>query len=250
MCPITLTTITTTMIAFANAMAAGSGIAAAGAAGAAAGGAAISGAGFSAALAAGAGASGVTISGAAAAGTAAAVAAPTAASAASAGTAATAGLTATTVLGEVAALASLATSLQQHSAGKKRAKDARKIFKANARVERNQAADEAVRAGAAEAEEAAATTIERAQSQGVIHNLQNRSDVQIAALTREIEREAQTHDAAVATRLEAISGDVRSAYKVIEANANAARRGARDPSGLALALNIGSNAVSSYLNAA
>ena len=247
MCPITLSIIAASTIAMAQAAAAGAGIAGSMAAASAAASAVTAGAAVPSAItigvAAGGAASGAATTSAVAIGGAAAF---------GSGTATAGGATAigaAGILTEAVAFASIGQAVHQNKEAKRRASGARRDAKLTADAQRNQAQDEAARATKISAEEGASAKIENARSQGIVHNLQNRGDVQVATLTREIEREQQSHEAAAATRLEAVQGDVRSAFNNIQANENRARREARSPSRLSLALSIGSTALGSALTA-
>lgn len=244
MCPITLSIIAASTIAFAQAAAAGAGIAAAASAAAAAASAVTAGATTAAAIGVGAGV---------AAGATTATGITTAVTVGATIGAVTPGATAITAAGlltEAVAFASIGQGVHQNKEAKRRAKDARKDASQTAAAQRNTASDQAARATKIEAEAGASEKIRGERNKGIIHNLQNRGDVQIAVLTREIEREQQGHEAAAATRLEAVQGDVRSAFRNIQANENRARREARAPSNLSFALSLGSTALGSALKTA
>jgi hypothetical protein len=159
-------------------------------------------------------------------------------------------ITAGGVLAEVAAFVSIGQGVHQHKESKRRAHGARKVAAENAATARVQAGNEAQRAVMQEAELGAEEQKRSVRDKGIVANLQNRSDVQIAALTREVDRETQALEAAAELRLEAVSSDVRSAYRNIQANENSARREARGPSNFGLALSLGSTALGSALEAA
>lgn len=246
MCPITLTIVTATSVAMVQAMAAGAGIAASMAAATAAASAAATGAGMAGAVAAGAAASAAaTATAAGVAGT----AALTIGGAAGFGATGTA-LSGAAILGEAVAFAGLAKGVHEHKEAKRDARRMRKDAATAANIQRTNAANEAARATQAEAEQGSEDVKETARKQGRVHSLQNRSDVQIAALTREVEREQQSTKAASATRLEAVSSDVRAAYRNIQSNENRARREAQGPGTTGLALSLGSLALGSALEAA
>jgi len=246
MCPITMSIVAASTIAFAQAAAAGAGLAAAASAASAAAGAVTAGATVSAALTVGAG----VASGAVTTATTSAFAVGGVVGAATPGATAGGAFTTGALLTEAVAFASIGQGVHQNKEAKRRAAGARKDASDLAKSQRGQAANEAARAVRAEAEIGAESKIEEAEAQGVVHNLQNRSDVQVATLSRQVEREQQGRETAASTRLEAVQGDVRSAFNNIQINENRARREAKDPSNLGLALSLGSTALGSALKTA
>ena len=256
MCPITLSIIAASTTAAISAAAAGGGVAGAAAAASAAAAAAATGAGVSAATTIGiaAGAASVGTATAATAGTAAALS--TAGVAGGLGVGTGTGLAGTAVtagglLTEVAAFVSIGQGIHQNNEAKKRVRVAKQSAEDVANAKFGTARDQAARAVREEQEQGAADVIADARAQGVVHNLQNRSDLQVAALSREVDRESQSNKAALQLRLEAISGSVRDAYQNVSINrASAFAAAGKDPGNVGLALSLGSTALGSITRAA
>ena len=258
MCPITLSIITSTVVAFSSSILSGAGIAAAASAATTAAGVAATGGGFIAAIGAGSAASlaasvgtGVTVGGLATVGglpLAAGGALSAGATGAAGGVTVGAGiggtaLTGSALLAEAAALASIGQSSFEFREAKRVARGLRQDAREKAAAARIQAQVEGFQGTKEAAAENEAIAIAGAEQLGEVHALQNRGDVQLATLARQTTRVTQREQAGVAVRLEAVHADVRSAFRNIRANEAAAVRAARDPSKLGFALKLGASAI-------
>ena len=97
---------------------------------------------------------------------------------------------------------------------------------------------EAARANAEISEQMVGTRIEAAQQRGVVHNLQSRSDIQIASLSREIDR-AETRAIGAATlRAKGVGSQFRVQQQTIRSNLKTSLRQNKLPSNLSLGINI------------
>jgi hypothetical protein len=258
MCPITLTIVAASVTASMTALGTGAGIAAAATAGIAAGSAAATGAGLGAAIAVGTAATAASVAGA---GTAAltiggAVAFGTAATATVGGSVAGAGvgimgtaLTASSILAEVVAIVGVAQTVHQHQQAKGDAKMARDHADSVAKHERANTRDEQMREMRKEAEKGVADKIQHAKDVGTMQNAQNRSNRQIAALIREVDREAMSNENALKTRVEAVNAEARGNYRNIALNQRNAYDANRGPSDNALYINLGTSALGSLAGA-
>jgi hypothetical protein len=235
------------------AMASGAGIAAAATAGIAAGSAAATGAGLgvavgvgataAAASVAGAGTAALTIGGAAAFG-----AAATAAGGSAVGAGASIAGTAVTVASigvELAAFASIGQGIHSHKEAVQLANEQEDAALLTADIEEGEAFNEAVRENRTLAEEGAIIEIQQARDRGKASNVMNRSDMQVASLLREADREAQTSEAALATKTQNVRSSLRSEHRAIKARRNATLGSIDKPSKGSLALGLGTTAVSS-----
>jgi hypothetical protein len=253
MCPITLTIVAASVSASMAAMATGAGVAAAATAGIAAGSAAAAGAGLgvavgtgaaaAAATVAGAGTAALTIGGAAAFG-ASAAAAGGAAAGAGAGIAGTA-VTVASIGVELAAFASIGQGIHSHNEAVELAEDQEMSALRTADVEESNAYDEAVRENRTLAEEGAIIEIQQARDRGKASNVMNRSDMQVASLLREADREAQSSEAALSTKAQNVRSSLRSEHRAIKQRRNQTLGSIDKPSKGSLALGLGTTAVSS-----
>jgi hypothetical protein len=253
MCPITLTIIISTTVTLATSIASGAGIAAAATAAVAAGSAAATGAGLGAAIGVGAAAAGaatagagtaaLTIGGAVAFGTAATAAGGTVAGA-GAGIAGTA-MTVASIGVELAAFASIGQGIHSHNEAVALAKDQEESALMTADIEKGDAFNEAVQENRVLAEEGAIIEIQQARDRGKASNLMNRSDMQVASLLREADREAQTSEAALATKTQNVRSSLRGSYRSINIARNERLGSIKKPSKGSLALGLGTTAVSS-----
>jgi hypothetical protein len=157
------------------------------------------------------------------------------------------GLTATSVLGEVAAFVGMGQSIHQHQKQKAEAKSARIDAEHKAGAETAQAADQATRAQMEIAEEKAGTAVAEQQQRGVVGNLMNRSDMQIARLQAEVDRDANRAQAVTDTKAATVRSDQRIAYRNIDMNRRHAYSQIKDPSKLGLALQLGSSAIGGFI---
>jgi hypothetical protein len=118
-----------------------------------------------------------------------------------------------------------------------------------AKHERANTRDEQMREMRKEAEAGVQDKIKRAQDAGSVQNLQNRSNSQIAALIREVDREAMSNEMALKTRVEAVNAEARGNYRRIGFNQQATYDANRGPSKNSLYINLGTSALGSLAGA-
>lgn len=190
-----------------------------------------------------------TAASAAAAGIAAAASAVTAAASAVAGSISgviAGATTAELVIAGVGTALGIAGAVYSYEKEKTESRKARKQASMTATAEVDQAYNEASRKQRVMAQEHTLDKFKSARLQGEVSNLQNRGSMQIAALTREVDRGKQQADSVMQAKLKGLSADVKQqTHKALlkEQHTLAANRG---PSGGSLALGIGTAVVGGF----
>jgi hypothetical protein len=158
-------------------------------------------------------------------------------------------LTGAAALMEVVAIVGVAQSIHQHQQAKGQAREARVASDTAAKFDRASTRDEQMREMRVEAEKGVQDKIKHAQSRGTAQNAQNRGDLQIAALLREVDREAMSNEMALKTRVEAVNAEARTNYRNIALNQKGVYDANRGPSDSSLYINLGTAALGSLAGA-
>lgn len=154
--------------------------------------------------------------------------------------------TAELVIAGVGTALGIAGAVYSYEKDKTESKKARKQANMTATAEVDQAYNEASRKQRVMAEEHTTDKFKSARLQGEVSNLQNRGSMQIAALTREVDRGKQQADSAMQAKLKGLSADVKQqTHRALlkEQHTLAANRG---PGGGSLALGIGTAIVGGF----
>ena len=154
-------------------------------------------------------------------------------------------LTVGAIAAEVLALVGVASSVYSYKQEQKDAAQARRTARDVASMESAQAGDEASRQMRVLAEEKAGAVIKNAAMRGEAKNLLNRGSMQIAALTREVDRTTQQATSLIDTRIKALEADrVKQIGRANFKMATAFKQN-KGPSKLSLGLSLGSSLVGS-----
>jgi hypothetical protein len=115
---------------------------------------------------------------------------------------------------------------------KKQAKIARKNAERTAKTQRDVAQAQAGRVAREQAEAGVANKQEGERQRGVVYNAENKGAKQIAALSRQVDRDIQSNQTAIEYRVASANGSVRDAFANIAATQQNAIDSNQGPSGL------------------